>query len=106
MLLPRFTIRTALAVVTGCAFLFLIVGMAYRGQMWAWGISIGAVSLLLTALVHAAWFGVVWLFAQMPSGQQTSLSLEANLSHPGPPDEHSLPVDGPHAGPTGFSSSS
>jgi hypothetical protein len=70
MIVPRFTIRTAFAVVTGCAFLFLVAGMAYRGQTWAWGVTIGAVSLLISALVHAAWFGIVWLFTQLPSRPQ------------------------------------
>lgn len=69
MLLPRFTIRALLVMLTACAIVFLILGMAYRGQTWAWGISIGLLSLLLTALVHAAWFGIVWIFTQMPSSR-------------------------------------
>jgi hypothetical protein len=68
-LLPRFSIRALLGMLTICAVAFLIAGMAYRGQYWAWGVTIGLVSLLLTALVHAGWFGVVWLFAQMPSAR-------------------------------------
>ena len=69
MLVPRFTIRALLVMLTVCAFAFVIVGMAVRGQNWAWGASIGLLSLLVTALVHAAWFGVIWLFAQMPSAR-------------------------------------
>ena len=69
MLLPRFSIRALLGMVPILAVAFLIAGMAYRGQYWAWGVTIGLVSLVLTALVHAAWFGVVWFFAQMPSAQ-------------------------------------
>lgn len=69
MLLPRFSIRALLVILTVCAFAFVIVGMAVRGQNWAWGVSIGLLSILVTALVHAAWFGVMWLFAQMPSSQ-------------------------------------
>ena len=69
MLLPRFSIRALLGMLTICAVAFLIVGMAYRGQYWAWGVTIALVSLILTALVHAAWFGVVWLFAQMASAR-------------------------------------
>jgi hypothetical protein len=62
--LPRFTIRGLLALVTGCAFAFVVAGMAARGQVWAWGVTIALASLVLTALVHAAWFGVVWLFGR------------------------------------------
>jgi len=68
-LLPRFSIRALLGVLTICAVAFLIAGMAYRGQYWAWGVTIGLASLMLTALVHAAWFGLVWLFAQLPSSR-------------------------------------
>ena len=65
MLLPRFTIRALLVALTFFAFVFVIAGMAVRGQHWAWGITIGIVSLAFTFLVHAAWFGLVWTLAQM-----------------------------------------
>ena len=67
MLLPRFTIRTLLAILTLCACGFVVIGTAYRGQYWAWGVTIALVALIVTMLVHAAWFGVVWLFSQMSS---------------------------------------
>jgi type VI protein secretion system component VasK len=67
MLLPRFTIRTLLVMLTICALVFVIFGMAYRGKHWALGITIALASLAFTALVHAAWFGVVWLVARRPS---------------------------------------
>lgn len=65
MLLPRFSIRTLLLLLTLAAIVSVVVGMAVRGADWAWGISLGVLSLLLTALVHAAWFGVVWMLAQV-----------------------------------------
>jgi hypothetical protein len=67
MLLPRFTIRTLLGLTTLCAVLFLVLGLAFRGQSWAWawGLSIGVASIAVTALVHAAWFGLVSLFARL-----------------------------------------
>jgi hypothetical protein len=64
-LLPRFTIRALLNLVTICAVAFLIAGMAYRGQVWAWGVTIGLISLVFTMVVHAAWFGAVQLFAKV-----------------------------------------
>jgi hypothetical protein len=70
MLFPRFTIRAILAIMAVCAVLFLLVGTAYRGQTWAWAATIGVFSLAVTALVHAACFGIVWCFAQMPSAQR------------------------------------
>ena len=70
MLLPRFSIRTALVMLTVGAVGFLIVGMGFRGQHWAWGASIGLLSLLVTALIHAIWFAVIRFFAQLGSASE------------------------------------
>lgn len=70
MLLPRFSIRTLFMLLTLAAVASVVVGMAVRGAEWAWGISIGLLSLLLTALVHAAWFGIVWMLAQASANPQ------------------------------------
>jgi hypothetical protein len=67
MLAPRFTIRTALGLLTAGAVIFLVAGMAVRGETWAWGITIGILSVGVAALTHAFWFGVLWLFSQLPS---------------------------------------
>jgi len=69
MFVPRFTIRTLLVVLTIGAVVSVIAGMAVRGQAWAWGVTIGLVSLGLTALVHAAWFGIVWVLTRSVSKQ-------------------------------------
>jgi hypothetical protein len=75
MLIPRFTMRTILAVMTGCAVLFVVMGMAVRGQTWAWGLVIGVLSLGVTALVHAAWFGIVWLFSRLEARRATAAAV-------------------------------
>jgi hypothetical protein len=72
MLVPRFTLRTILAVMTGCAVLFVVLGMAVRGQTWAWGLVIGVLSLVVTVLVHAAWFGIVSLFSRLEARRATA----------------------------------
>jgi hypothetical protein len=64
-LVPRFTIRTLLAMITLCAIIFVMIGTATRGQYWAWGMTIGLVSAIIAALAHAAWFGIVWMFMRM-----------------------------------------
>jgi hypothetical protein len=66
MLLPRFTIRTLLAILTASAVVFVMVGTAFRGQYWAWGVTIGIISCIITALSHSAWFAMVWFFARVP----------------------------------------
>ncbi len=78
MLLPRFTIRALLAMLTICAFIFVIAGMAIRGQHWAWGITIGILSLAFTLLIQAAWFVAVWMLAQMQSREQDKPVRDSN----------------------------
>lgn len=70
MLLPRFTIRTLLVLLTLGAVASVIVGTAFRGQFWAWGVSIGLLSLAVTALVHAAWFSAIWALTRAPSAER------------------------------------
>jgi hypothetical protein len=70
MLAPRFTIRTLLALVAAGAIIFLIAGMAVRGETWAWSVTIGVLSLAVTAAAHAVWFGVAWMFAQLPASRR------------------------------------
>ena len=67
LLMPRFTIRTLLAILTICALVFVMIGTAYRGQIWAWGVTIGIVSLIITSLSHTAWYGIVWSLRRLPS---------------------------------------
>ena len=78
MLAPQFSIRTLLVVLSVCAVAFLFVGMAYRGQTWAWGMSIGLFSVLITALVHAAWFSVIWMFARPRPSKPTKPNAASN----------------------------
>lgn len=75
MLVPRYNLRTILAVMTGCAVLFVVMGMAVGGQSWAWGLVIGVLSLAVTALVHAAWFGIVWLFSRLEARRATAAAV-------------------------------
>ena len=69
MILPRFTIRALLVILTIGALVSVVVGMAFRGHYWAIGVTIGLLTVFFAALVHAAWFGIVWAIAQMPSRQ-------------------------------------
>src|SRR5687768_2392157 len=91
MLLPRFTIRTLLAILTAAAIVFVMVGTAFRGQYWAWGVTIAILSCIVTALSHVAWFGIVWFFARMPErGAGVSsipVAQQASPNHSEPANE-------------------
>jgi hypothetical protein len=71
-----------LLLLTICAVASVIIGTAFRGQTWAWGVTIGLASLVVTALVHGAWFGVAWLFAQLPSSRAARVAAVARRAQP------------------------
>ncbi|HEY3392621.1 MAG TPA: hypothetical protein VGK58_07930 [Lacipirellulaceae bacterium] len=82
--MPRFTIRTLLLMITLAAIVFVMIGTATRGQYWAWGVTIGLLSVIVTAFAHAAWFGIVWMFMRISHGQSEpfeSVAGEAGTSH-------------------------
>lgn len=61
MLLPRFSMKTILATMTGSALVFVIVGQAVRGSAWALGISMAIGSVVLALSIYALMFLIVWL---------------------------------------------
>jgi hypothetical protein len=62
MLLPRFSIRTLLAILTGVAVLSLFAGQAVGGRAWALGLTVALLSIPAALLVHGAFFAVASAF--------------------------------------------
>ncbi len=58
MLLPRFSLRSILRIVTLCSVIFLINGFALRGEPWAIGVSVAIGSVVVVALFHAAFYSI------------------------------------------------
>jgi hypothetical protein len=65
MLLPRFSIRTALVIVTVVAVISLFAGQALGGRAWALGLTVAVVSVPVALLVHAAFYWVAMCFARL-----------------------------------------
>ena len=65
MLLPRFSIRTALVIITAVAVLSLFAGQALGGRAWAFGITVAAVSIPAALAVQAAFFGLASAFSRL-----------------------------------------
>jgi hypothetical protein len=86
-LVPRFTIRTLLVMLTVCAVIFVMIGTATRGQYWAWGVTVGILSVIIVALTHAAWFGIAWLFLQMSQDKPQISESELRQVMASPPPE-------------------
>jgi hypothetical protein len=75
MLLPRFSIRTALAILTVVAVISLFAGQALGGQAWAFGLTIAVVSVPLALLVHAGFYGLVMGFAKLLNPEENVVAL-------------------------------
>ena len=65
MLIPRFTIRWLLLLMTVSSLFFFVVSLAVRGQAWAIAVSISVGSLLLAFVAYGLVFGLAALVASM-----------------------------------------
>ncbi len=63
MLIPRYSLRTILIIVTVCAVMFLVISLGVQGTQWAAGVSIGLLALAVILIAHASTFFLAWLFA-------------------------------------------
>jgi hypothetical protein len=88
MLIPRFTIRTALTILTGVAVLSLFAGQALGGRAWAFGLTAAVVSVPLALVVHAGFFSLAMFFGRWLGAQE----VVARTSRGGL--ERSAPDDG------------
>ena len=63
VLIPRFTIRGLLLLMTASSFVSLILTFAVRGRVWAIAVSVGIAGLLLAFVGYAFVFGVAYVVA-------------------------------------------
>ena len=93
MLLPKFTIRSLLAVMTGSSLLCLVAMFAVRGQYWAIAITVPVLALALTFLIYGLVFAGAFLLASTlrllrPSPSRTSpFATQAPPPQLVPPEE-------------------
>lgn len=59
-LLPQYTLRRLLGVITLAALFFAVVAWGVRGSHWAAAVSIGGLALVVLLAVHTLLFVVVW----------------------------------------------
>src|SRR4029453_17477166 len=65
MIIPRYSLRWLLALITICGGLSLVLSYAFRGHAWAVGFMAGLGSLAVIAILHAVAFSVAWLLSQL-----------------------------------------
>jgi hypothetical protein len=63
MLIPRFTVRWLLLLVTACGVFSAVVACAVRGQLWALAVSLGVASLTTAFIWYGAFFGFAYVLA-------------------------------------------
>ena len=85
MLIPRFSLRGLLGLITCCSVLFTIASFAFRGQRWAIAVIAAIGSVAIVAVIHATFFLAAWLLTQLSrtashSRQARSLTADAALS--------------------------
>jgi hypothetical protein len=64
MIIPRYSLRWLLALLTVCGGFSMILAYAVQGQTWAIGTTVGVAALALVVALHAAAFSVAWLLTQ------------------------------------------
>jgi hypothetical protein len=94
MLLPRFTLRTMLAILTGVAILSLFAGQALGGRAWALGVTVAVVSIPVALVVHAGCFSLAMIFARWLGAKE----VVARTSRGGVERSVVEPSDGPRVG--------
>lgn len=70
MLLPRFSLRITLAVLTSAAAFFLVVAEAVRGSLWALGLSVAVGSVLVALFTYAIFFAICTFFGRIVGVEQ------------------------------------
>ncbi len=65
MLIPRFSLRFLLSLMTACGVFFFVVTLAVQGSQWATAVCVAVVGLILSMLVQASTFGVAWAFTSL-----------------------------------------
>ena len=98
MLIPRFTIRGLLLLMTVSSFFFLILTFAVRGRVWAIAVSVGVASLLLAFLGYAAVFGVAYLVASIANLLRGTAAGPATPFATAEPPPQIIPPDEPEGG--------
>jgi len=98
VLIPRFTIRGLLLLMTVSSFFFLILTFAVRGRLWAIAVSVGVASLLLAFLGYAAVFGVAYVVASIVSLLRGAAAGPATPFATAEPPPQIIPPDEPEGG--------
>ena len=81
MLLPQFSLRKLLLMVTGSAGVAGLLSLAMRGHLWAAGAFLCVIAILMVLVVQAACFGLLWVVSSI-TDRRHSASRQDRLPSP------------------------
>jgi hypothetical protein len=91
MLLPQFTTRRLLAIISACAVFFLVLSMAVQGRTWAIAVSIVGGAALLTLVLFALLFQMAYVLAQLMGTVRKPQRPQSPFAQHTPPPRHISP---------------
>ena len=65
MIIPRFSLRWLLALITVSGGVSLVLSYAFQSHAWAIGVMVGLASIVVVVALHAVAFSVAWLLTQL-----------------------------------------
>lgn len=93
MLIPRFTIRWLLVLMTVSGFFFLLVGFGVRGHSWALAISLAIFSVVFAFACYFVFFLGAFFFASLFGIVQRPKSAESPFATERPPPQLVPPAE-------------
>ena len=93
MLIPRFTLRWLMLLISVISVFCVIVAQAFRGHAWALGISLAVASLVLSFLLYGAFFCLACLLALMRRAQRPAVAAASPFATVEPPPQIIPPED-------------
>lgn len=64
-LIPQYSLRWLLLIMTAAAVAFSVVALALRGHPWAIGAAVGLLALVVLGLIYGVTFALFWLVAEL-----------------------------------------
>jgi len=93
MLIPRFSLRSLLLLITVSSLFCFVVTLAIRGHEWALAITIAVASLFTVFTFHACVFCVAWLISLVGGLLKTKQSVGSPFAYQQPPPQHITPPE-------------
>jgi antibiotic biosynthesis monooxygenase (ABM) superfamily enzyme len=93
MLIPRFTLRWLMLLITVISVFCVIVAQAFRGHAWALGISLAAASLMLAFLTYGVFFCLAASLAALWGLHRQDVGVASPFATVEPPPQIIPPED-------------